>query len=184
MNTSQIAATLLRARLALTRVPPVPGLALALWLAGLGGWAWLLPQQAALARLQATPAAPPALAFVAAPAPPASAQNLVRFYAALGRQDDAGQQLRTLFALARRSDLVLSQGDYKAGYDQASRVATYDIVLPVKGSYQAVWQFSALALQAMPYAALDEIKFRREAIGDATPEARLHLTLFLDGAAP
>lgn len=183
MNGIRFAAALLRARLLLMRTGPAVCVALALCLPGLGAWAWLLPQQAALVRRAVLPPTP-AIPAPAVPAPLSSNQNLTLFYATLGDQRDAEQQLQTLFALAARTGLVLSQGDYKAGYDQASRVSTYEIVLPVKGSYQSVWRFSALALRAMPFAALDEINFRRETIGDAAPEARLRLTLFLNPLAP
>ena len=182
MNATHFAALLLRARLTLKRSGPA--LCVALCLCGIGAWAWLLPRQAALARLTALPPTPAVSAPLAPPPPPSSNQNLARFYATLGEQRDVEQQLRTLFALAAKTGLVLSQGDYKAGYDQAGRVGTYEIVLPVKGSYQSVWRFSALVLDAMPFAALDEINFRRDAIGDAAPQARLRLTLFLNPVAP
>ena len=58
---------------------------------------------------------------------------------------------------------------------------TYQVTLPVKGSYGAVWKFGMLALRAIPFASLDEISFRRDAIGDAAVEARLRLTLYLAG---
>jgi hypothetical protein len=55
----------------------------------------------------------------------------------------------------------------------------------VKGSYAAIWQFAMAALRTIPFASLDEITFRRDAIGDATVDARLKLTLYLrDGTDP
>jgi hypothetical protein len=47
----------------------------------------------------------------------------------------------------------LNQGEYKAAYDKASRVSTYQIILPVKGAYQSIWQFAMQGLRAMPYVA-------------------------------
>jgi hypothetical protein len=79
---------------------------------------------------------------------------------------------------------VLRQGEYKAAYDRDARIHTYQVSLPVKGSYRAVWQFAMLALRAIPFASLDELSFRRDAIGQADVEARLRLTLYLSGAAP
>jgi hypothetical protein len=185
MNAALLAPLLLRARLLIQRSAALCAV-LALCLTGLLAWAWLLPQQAALARLAELKPVPPAAVVAPGPALPVadSGHNLARFYSALGQQGDSEQQLRTLFALAAESGLVLKQGDYKSGYDRASRIATYEMVLPLKGSYQQVWRFSALALYAMPYAALDELTFRRETIGEATPEARLRLTLFVAPVAP
>jgi hypothetical protein len=80
---------------------------------------------------------------------------------------------------------VLRQGEYKPGYDRNARVYTYQVNLPVKGSYAAIWQFAMAALRTIPFASLDEITFHRDAIGDATVDARLKLTLYLrDGTDP
>lgn len=189
MNAVDLAPLLLRARLRLTGSAAVPAAVLALCAAGLLARCCLLTLQLAPppdARATPVPPAhysPPAMA-APAPAGSASERNVALFYAMLGQQADSEQQLRTLFTLAARSGLLLKQGDYRLAFDRSSRIATYDIVLPVKGSYQQVWEFSSRALHAMPYAALDEITFHREAIGDATPEARLHLTLFLQPVTP
>jgi hypothetical protein len=47
----------------------------------------------------------------------------------------------------RKSNLTLNQGEYKAAYDKASRVSTYQIILPVKGAYQSIWQFAMQGLR-------------------------------------
>ena len=182
MKTLPVPALLLRARLLLMRAGPLACAALVLGLSGLGAWAWLLPQRAALARLATSPplsAATP----LAAPAPaPSGSQNLALFYAALGDPRHAEQEVKLLFGLAAKAGLSLTQGEYQAGYDQASRVGSYQIVLPLKGSYQAIWQFALQALRTIPYASLDEISFKRDVISDAVPEARLRLTLYLKPA--
>jgi hypothetical protein len=74
---------------------------------------------------------------------------------------------------------VLHEGEYKPGYDRNARLSTYQIDLPVKGSYRAIWQFAMDALRGIPFATLDEISFKRDAIGDTNVEARLRLTLYL-----
>jgi hypothetical protein len=113
-------------------------------------------------------------------APP---DNLDAFYAALGQRRTAEQQVRTLFTLAAKSGLVLSQGEYKSAWDRNARVHTYQVTLPVKGRYAAIWQFALAALRAVPFAALDDISFRRDSIGEPTVEARLRMTFYLsDGA--
>jgi hypothetical protein len=116
-----------------------------------------------------------------------SIDNLDAFYAALGPRRYAEQQVRTLFALAAKNGLLLSQGEYKTGYDRNARVTTYQVNLPVKGGYGAIWQFAMGALREIPFASLDDISFRRDGIQDPTVEARLRLTLYLKdvpGAAP
>ncbi|SFL85017.1 hypothetical protein [Rugamonas rubra] len=183
MTALPVPALLLRARLGLARLGPFACVALALCLLGLGAWAWLLPQRAEQAALQARPLPPLAPPSLLAAAPTAN-QNLADFYDALGERRYSEQQVKILFGLAAKSGLTLSQGEYKSGYDKASRVATYQVTLPVKGGYAAIWQFCIEALRSMPFAALDELSFRRESIAEPVVEARLRLTLYLKDAEP
>jgi type VI protein secretion system component VasK len=131
-------------------------------------------QKAQVATVLAPPAAPAPV-----PAPAQVPDNLDAYYGALGARGSAEQQVKTLFGLAAKSGLVLRQGEYKPGYDRNARVYTYQVNLPVKGSYAAIWQFAMAALRTIPFASLDEITFHRDAIGDATVDARLKLTLYL-----
>jgi hypothetical protein len=58
-------------------------------------------------------------------------------------------------------------------------VHAYQVTLPVKGSYAAVWNFALDSLRAIPFASLDDISFKRDSIGDDKVAARLRLTLYL-----
>jgi hypothetical protein len=179
----------LRLQLALRANPLLVGAGVLL-LACAAGLAWTLhanleldaEREALLAARAARQAASPAAA-AAAPAVPAapapSADSLDAFYAALGPRRYAEQQVKTLFTLAAKSGLSLSQGEYKTGYDRNARVTTYQVNLPVKGSYGAIWQFAFGALRAIPFASLDDVSFRRDSIGDPAVEARLRLTFYL-----
>lgn len=140
-----------------------------------------LDEEYAAARRQAA-APPPAPAALPAP-PPSADQNLAHFYAALGERGKADRQLKTLFGLAEKNGLLLRQGEYRSSQDRAGRFLTYQITLPVSGRYGAIWQFAFDALRALPHASLDDVAFRRDAIGSETVEARLRLTLYL-AAAP
>ena len=185
MNGQAVAAgvwlVMLRLRLALSRTGPVAVGASVLCLAGALALAWLLPERAlqsqrGVAALSLA-AMPPAAA--AAPLAPGPNANLASFYDTLGERRHAEQQVKTLFALAAKTGLVLSQGEYKSAFEQSGRFHTYQLNLPVKGSYAAIWQFAMLALRAIPFASLDEISFRRDTIGAPAVEARLRLTLYL-----
>ncbi|WP_332861280.1 hypothetical protein [Janthinobacterium svalbardensis] len=173
----------LRAQLLLRRAGAPACLAVALLMLGVAAWAWAWQQRAVAARLEARTMPQPALA-VAIVAPPATAsENLARFHATLGQQRHVEQQVKQLFDLAAKNGLLLAQGEYKSGYEKAGRVATYQVTLPLKGSYAAVWQFALQALRAMPFASLDELSFRREQIADTQLEARLRLTFYLTDSA-
>ena len=180
MSAPTLARLALRARLAVAALGPFFCGACVLLLAGGAAVIWLLPQHALQAQRHAVALGlarmPPALDK---PAPVIANENLALFYATLGEKRYAEQQVKTLFGIAAKSGLSLSQGDYKAGYDRNARLHTYQVTLPVKGSYGQVWSFGLTALRAIPYASLDELSFKRENIGDAQIEARLRLTLYL-----
>jgi len=179
----ELAPLLLRSRIALARAGALPCLAVLLLLAGVVSCLWLLPQRALIQQQLAQPL-PPVAALVAPPVAPSANQNLADFYTVLGPQRCAEQQVKVLFDLAAKNGLTLNQGEYKTARDAASGVTTYQIILPVKGSYQAIWQFAMQAMRDMPFAALDEVAFRRENIGEPAVEARLRFTLYLkDGGA-
>ena len=186
---------LLRLRLMLLRANPLVAAAGILVFVMAGALAWTLhavwameraqEARAAQAKQQAQAATAPAPASAPAPVPVQAPDNLAAFYGALGVRGSAEQQVKTLFGLAAKSGLVLRQGEYKPGYDRNAKVYTYQVNLPVKGSYAAIWQFAMAALRTIPFASLDEITFHRDAIGDATVDARLKLTLYLrDGTDP
>ena len=180
------ASPMLRLRLLLLRANPVVLAAGVAVLVMAAAFAWVLNATWALQRAQEAydaqarqKAQAPKAVPVPAPESVAAPDNLAAFYGALGERHGAEQQVRTLFALAAKSGLVLRQGEYKQGYDRNAHVYTYQVNLPVKGTYQAIWQFAMAALRAIPFASLDEISFHRDAIGDTTVEARLRLTLYL-----
>ncbi len=87
--------------------------------------------------------------------------------------------LKKLYAAAAEQNLVLAQGEYRITPSKNGRLIRYQITLPVKGSYLQIRQFIAKALTEVPVAALEDITFKREAIGATEVETRIKLTLFL-----
>ncbi len=173
----------LRARLLLARVNPLVALVVALLVAGASVQVALIPARARLdadyeaaRRLARTPLPPrPA---PSAP-PPSSDQNLAQFYATLGDARGVERQLKAVFALAARHGLTLEQGEYRTTADRNAKLVAYQVNLPVKGNYSAIWQFAMDVLRAVPHASLDDVAFRRDAIGAAGVDARLRLTFYL-----
>lgn len=182
-----LSAIWLRLRLATRAYGVVASAALVVALAALATLAWTAAartEQAQQHRAALVRAATPAPAPVAS-SEAAANDNLALFYATLGERRYTEQQVKTLFGIAEKTGIVLRQGEYKAAYDQNGKLHTYQVTLPVKGSYQAVWQFAMLSLRAIPFAALDDIGFRRDDIGAAGVDARVRFTLYLldDGVA-
>lgn len=184
MSAPGVGSLVLRLGIALRRAGPVAlGAALVL-AASVAALAWILRENQARAQehravlAQAAAAPAPAAVQVAQP----QVAGIDAFYAALGERRYAEQQVRTLFALADKAGLSLTQGEYRGAYDRNARVYAYQVTLPVRGPYKAVWRFAMSSLAAIPFASLDEISFKRESVGDVNVDARLRLTLYLNGA--
>ncbi|WP_427308971.1 hypothetical protein [Cupriavidus sp. H39] len=110
-----------------------------------------------------------------------TAQGLTKFYASLGQYGSVESQVSVLFRTAREAGLLLRQAEYRAGFDRSGQFYTYKVILPVRGSYVAIRRFCEETLTAIPFVSLDEVHFKRGAIGEATVDAKLQFTLFLTG---
>ncbi|WP_241024625.1 hypothetical protein [Burkholderia sp. Ac-20365] len=177
-----VARLLLRLHLAFCRSTAVAMLAGALVVAAALLWLALLPalasridqQTRAVARARN---APPPKPVVSAPA--LAAARLSAFYAALGDAAHSEQIVAHLFDAADETGVTLDKAEYKPARDAAGRFDTYTIVLPVKGDYARLRRFCEQVLLRVPYAALDDMRFRRSSANDAAVEASLRFTVFL-----
>jgi hypothetical protein len=85
---------------------------------------------------------------------------------------------QTLFALAKRWELELPQGQYKPSCDDSGAWCSYRMQLPVVGSYSAVRGFVQDALHALPSLALEGATFKRDAAATDDLEVALRWTLY------
>jgi hypothetical protein len=108
--------------------------------------------------------------------------SLTSFYKHLPPEQSATKQMKKIYKFASVESLRLTQGEYKFTHDKAGRLGSYQIILPVKGSYIQVRKFIAKVMNTMPMVALDEVSFRRETIGGAEVEAKIQFTIFLGTA--
>lgn len=187
---ARVGVALLQARLLLRRLGPGRSIAILLLVFATALWSWIVPQAQrraaqqhdALVRLQRAPA--PGSALAAARSTSVPQQRLAAFYDMLGERRYAEQQLGNLFSIADQAGLKFAQGEYKLRYDAPSRSWRYQLVLPVRGSYAALRRFTEKMLVALPFAAIDDLGFSRQTIGEPLLDARLRMTLYLgDGAA-
>jgi hypothetical protein len=109
-------------------------------------------------------------------------QALAGFYGNLGARREAPAALRALFDAAASEALVLETGEYRLLREPGAKLARYQIVLPVKGSYVAIRRFVVRALNDVPGLALDSLELRRESTSSHVVEARVQLTLYLVAA--
>ena len=177
----------LQARIAAGRLSPVWVLAvlcLALgavtWLGGAGRQeATLEALRQALTQRHAQLRAPVA----AAPTLGAAQQGLVAFHAALGEASAVERYVGLLFQAAEAHGIALTQAEYRWKVDRNGPTDRYQIRLPLKGEYAQLRGFCDQVLIDMPFAAIDELSFKRDAVSDEAVSASLQISLHLHAAA-
>ncbi|HMC13338.1 MAG TPA: hypothetical protein VKG67_03240 [Gallionellaceae bacterium] len=105
--------------------------------------------------------------------------RLRTFYEFFPVQQSAPQLLGVIYDAARKESIYLSEGEYKYSRAKAGKLGMYQVDLPVKGSYVQVRKFIVKVLNSVPSAALDEVSFKREAVGSTEIEAKIRFTLYL-----
>ena len=107
-----------------------------------------------------------------------SQRNAAQFKALLAQAPLPEDAQKTLFALAKRWELELPQGQYKQACDDSGTWCSYRMQLPVAGAYPAVRGFVQEALYTLPSLALDGAAFKRDAAGTDALEVALRWTLY------
>jgi hypothetical protein len=110
-------------------------------------------------------------------------QQLREFIAFFPDVDTTSRWLAVMFTAAREEGLELAQGTYRLQAEDAIGLSSYQITLPVRGSYPQVRRFIGRVLTEVPAAALDSVTFRRETPAEGAIEARIVLALHLRDAA-
>lgn len=110
--------------------------------------------------------------------PTSPAQRLALLNDALPPEAEREMQLKRLFKMARGAELVLAQVDYVRTEFPSVGMARLSLQIPVAGSYAAMRLFLDRALLQLPFLALDELSFQREAINSDEGEAILKLSLY------
>lgn len=185
MNFNQLGMHALRLRLVFERFGWGLNIAGALGILGVIAWVWGIPYlnaQENASKLQLIKNQQKRLADEsnsAAERHTTPEENYQHFKNVLGDPVDTEKQIAVFFQLARKTGLTLSKAEYKLADDKEGRYRTYQILLPVKGSYKAIREFCEKSLLAIPFASLDEMSFKRESISRGVLEARLRFTLYL-----
>jgi hypothetical protein len=107
-------------------------------------------------------------------------ERLSRFYGYFAGPEALAGQLTRLHALARESGLEFRRAEYRMTSAGEQRLARYQIVIPVEGSYRAIRRFTARTLEEIPAFALSQVKFQRKRISEGAAEAQIVFTLYLN----
>ena len=111
---------------------------------------------------------------------PAREEQLADFYRYFPALETLPDWLARIYEAAQRNGVALEVGDYRMTQEGSSRLARYQVTLPVRGKYGQIRAFIADVLNTVPAAALEEVGFKRDNIAVPTLEARLRFAVYLE----
>ncbi|MEJ6654813.1 MAG: GspMb/PilO family protein [Pseudomonas sp.] len=97
----------------------------------------------------------------------------------LPAQLEATTAIDRIYVLAGQQNIALESGEYSLGIDPKTRLARYQIILPVRGSYPQLRRFLHSLLGEMPGLVLEDVDVQRKNISDRELNGRLRMTLYL-----
>jgi len=110
----------------------------------------------------------------------AKVAELYRFLGAAedGKEQTATDWLARLYGIGRATGIELQSARYTTP-QPGGRIARYEIVLPVSGTYSQLRDFLKRALAEIPPLSLDQMALKRDHRTDGSVAAELHLTLYM-----
>jgi Tfp pilus assembly protein PilO len=111
--------------------------------------------------------------------PPTAPEQLATFYAFFPGAASTPDWLGKIHAAAGAKGLQLASGEYKVTKSGSSRLARYQITLPVQGTYPQIRGFIGAVLQEVPAAVVEEVSLKRESVESARLDARIRITLYM-----
>ncbi len=106
-------------------------------------------------------------------------EQVAQFYRMFPRDSDLPQCLEKIFSSAESQGIGLDRGEYKVIRDKEGGLVRFQMTFPVKGSYPSIRKYLSSLMADMPTLSLQQVKFKRQKVGDATVEANINLVLFL-----
>ena len=114
----------------------------------------------------------------------APAGQLAQFYEVFPYEPSVPDTIEQLIALAKKAGLDPRQAEYRVMRNNPGELLSYQIMMPIKGAYPKVLEYSYGMLSGVPNLSLDNINFRRQKIGDNVVEATLWMTLYIKRGRP
>lgn len=106
-------------------------------------------------------------------------EQVARFYRLFPRNKDLPQCMEKIFASAQSQGIGLEQGEYKVTRDKEGRLVRFQMTFPVRGDYPRIRKFLTSLMADIPALSLQQVKFKRQKVGDAMVEANINFVLFL-----
>lgn len=105
--------------------------------------------------------------------------QLAAFYGYFDRGDKLTDLLATLHVVGRGAGLEIKRAEYRMSSSPERKLDRYQVLLPIRGSYQAIRAFIATALHELPTLSLDQVQFQRKEVGEPTIDAQVSFSFHL-----
>jgi hypothetical protein len=112
-----------------------------------------------------------------APAPVSESPNTDNFADTFPLAVQSAADLRVIFECAEKAQITLPKGDYALKADNSSPFITYTVTFPVREPYARLKLMASAVLQALPHAALEEVRLARADSAGVDLDATLRFTL-------
>lgn len=109
----------------------------------------------------------------------APAGQLEAFDARFPAEQTAPDTLELILATAEKNGLTPKQAEYRVIRNNPGQLLSYQLTVPLKGSYPRVLAFVSAVLPKVQNLALENMAFQRQKIGDEQVDATLMFTLYL-----
>lgn len=107
-------------------------------------------------------------------------QSVQVFYDSFPNVDSSPYWIKEIDTLAKKRGVELHGSDYRLINDKGTKLARYEMILPVRGNYPQIRAFIADMLITIPAVALVDMIIKREDIKSGRLEVRLSLNLYLN----
>lgn len=107
-------------------------------------------------------------------------QALQAFYDFFPQIDSSPFWIREIVRIAKKHNVELSSSEYRLVNENDARLARYEMILPIRGSYAQLRAFMADALETVSAMAISAIAIKRESVTTEKLEVRLEINLYLN----
>lgn len=106
--------------------------------------------------------------------------DLAAFYSFFAASRSVPAALQKVDAAVTASGLAFEAAQYRLSREGGLRLARYEVILPLRGTYGQVRSFVAALIDEMPQVAIDDVVIKRESVDATVIEARLRLSIYLN----
>lgn len=106
-------------------------------------------------------------------------RDLKEFYKYLPVEKELPSWLSKIYGVALNNGIAIEKGEYRMAKGKNLKVKSYQIRLPIKGTYPQIRGFIYQVLTSITAVSIDNVKFERAVIGEDVLSASIMMTLYI-----